>query len=169
MWLMNSATPLALLGVLIGLPLLNALLFRVNAIFLFVSIAVGNLLVQFLGDDVILAVNAFSRSQNVPMIVNLSLQLAPVVMTLFILRKSVPPTKMLLHLLPLVGCCLMIAVLALPLLPLATQEQIFALPLGDVFKQSQDLVVAITAVMILALTWRSYRPHDGKHGKRSKH
>lgn len=158
--------PLVLFAVIAGLPVLNAIVLRVSAIFLFVSIAVGNFLVLYLGDDAILAVNAFTKDKNVPMVVQLTLLFLPVVLTLITLRKSLAKSKLLLHIVPLIGCGLSLAVLAVPLLPSGLQAQIFALPLGDVFKNSQDLIISVTAVMVLLLTWRSYRLSDDKHGKK---
>lgn len=158
--------PIVLFVVLAGLPVLNAILFRVSAIFLFTSIAVGNFLVLYLSDDVILALNAFSKDKNIPMTVRLALLLVPVIMTLFILRKSLTKSKIIWHLVPLIGCGLSIAVLALPMLPSEVQGQIFGMPSGDVFKNSQDLIISVTGIMVLMLMWRGYRHKEGKHSKK---
>jgi hypothetical protein len=159
-------TAIILFAVLAGLPVINALLMRVSAVFLFASIAVGNFLVLYLSDDVVLAVNAFTKTKNVPMIVQLSLLLTPIILTLFFLRKTMPKRKFLLHIVPLIGCGLSVAVFALPILPSAVQGQIFGLPSGDVFKNSQDLIVGITAIMVLLLMWQTHRPNEGKHAKK---
>ena len=162
--------PIVLFAVIAGLPIFNALIMRVSAIFLFASIAVGNFLVLYLSDDVTLALNAFSKDKNIPMIVQLVLLLMPVIFTLFFLRKSTTRGKLLLHLVPLIGCGLSIAVLTLPILPSEVQGQIFGHPSGDVFKNSQDLIVGITAILVLLLMWHTYKPHeDGKHGKKKHH
>lgn len=159
--------PIVVFAVIAGLPVLNALILRVSAIFLFTSIAVGNFLVLYLSDDVTLALNAFSKDKNIPMIVHLVLLLTPVVLSLFFLRKTITSSKIILHLIPLIGCGLSIAVLTLPILPNEVQGQIFGLPSGDVFKNSQDLIVSITAVLVLLLMWRTYGQHaDGNHAKK---
>lgn len=158
--------PIVLFAVIAGLPVLNALILRVSAIFLFASIAIGNLLVLYLSDDVVLALNAFSKDKNIPMTVQLILLLLPMVLTLFFLRKSMPRTKILLHVLPLIGCGLSVAVLVLPILPSELQGQIFGMPSGDIFKNSQDLIVSVTAVMVLMLMWHTYKPRDDKHHKK---
>jgi hypothetical protein len=158
--------PIVLFAVLAGLPIFNAIIFRVSAVFLFTSIAVGNFLVLYLSDDVILALNAFSKDKNIPMIARLTLLLLPVILTLFVLRKSLAKSKFIWHLIPLIGCGLSIAVLAIPILPSEVQGQLFGMPSGDVFKNSQDLIVSITAIMVLMLMWRGYKHSDGKHGKK---
>jgi hypothetical protein len=159
--------PYVLLVLLAGLPILLALLLRVSAIFLFLSVAVGNLLVLFLSDDTTVAVDAFSKGSQTPMIVRLTLLLLPVVFTLFVLRKSLASSKFLLHFLPIIGTGLTLLVLALPILPSEAQAQIFAVPFGGIFKQSQDLIVAITGVLVLLLAFRGYRHKDDK--RRGKH
>lgn len=158
--------PIVLFAVLAGLPVINAVIFRVSAIFLFTSIAVGNFLVLYLSDDVILALNVFSKDKNIPMIARLTLLLLPVILTLFVLRKSLAKSKLLLHILPIIGCGLSVAVLAVPMLPSEVQGQLFGLPSADVFKNSQDLIISITAIMVLILMWRGYRHTEGKHGKK---
>lgn len=159
--------PIVLFAVIAGLPILNALILRVSAIFLFTSIAVGNFLVLYLSDDVTLALNAFSKDKNIPMIVQLVLLLTPVLLTLFFLRKTTTRGKFLLHLLPLIGCGFSIAVLTLPILPGELQAQIFNLPFGEIFNNSQDLIIGVTAILVLVLMWQTYKPHaDGKHSKK---
>jgi hypothetical protein len=92
--------------------------------------------------------------------------LLPVILTLFFLRKSTTRGKFFLHLIPIIGCGLSIAVLALPMLPNEVQGQIFGYPSGDVFKNSQDLIISITGIVVLLLMWSTYKHHEGKHGKK---
>ncbi len=158
--------PIVLFAVIAGLPILSAIILRVSAVYLFVSIAAGNFLVLYLSDDIVLALNAFSKDKNIPMIVQLTLLLAPILLTLFLLRRSVTRGQFFLHLFPLIGCGLSVAVLTLPLLPNEVQGQIVGHPSGVIFKNSQDLIVGITAVLVLLLMWRAYGHHDGKHGKK---
>lgn len=158
--------PIVLFAVLAGLPVLNALIMRVSAVFLFAGISAGNMLVLYLSDDVTLAINAFFKGKNIPMIVQLTLLLTPIVLTLFFLRKTTTRSKLFLHIVPLIGCGLSVAVLALPLLPSDVQGQIFGMPSGDVFKNSQDLIISLTAILVLMLMWHTYKPHEGKHGKK---
>lgn len=164
-----SMMPTILLAAMAGLPVLLALLLRVNAVYLFVSVAAGDLLVRYLADDAALALNAFIRSNNVPTVTYLVMLLVPVVLTLLILRKSLPTTKVLLHIPALVGCGLLVAALALPLLPSPLQSQVVDLPAGNVLRQSQDIIVGVTTALVLFLAWHSYRPRDGKSKKHGKH
>jgi len=157
--------PIIIFGLLAGLPVLVAVLFRVSAVLLFTSIAVGNFLVLYLSDDVVLAVNAFTKDKNVTMAVQFALLLAPVVLALLLLRKTVTKGKLILHVVALVGCGLSIAVMALPIFASDVQAQIFKMPLGDIFKNSQDLIVGITAIVVLLLMLSTYRHKEGKGKK----
>lgn len=157
--------PLIILAVLAGLPILLSIIFRVNAIYLFLSLLAGDILVKFLSDDVALALAMISRSTQVPMITQLTLLLLPVVMTIFFLRKSIPASKFVIHLLPLILTGLSIAVLALPLMTSGTQGAIFATPAGNLLRLTQDLIISVTAIMTLLLVWISNRQPHGKHGR----
>jgi len=121
-----------------------------------------------LSDDVILAINAFSKDKNIPMIVQLVLLLLPVFLTLVFLRKSTTRGKFLLHLVPLIGCGLSLAVFTLPILPQDIQNQLFESPSGNIFKNAQDLIVSVTSVLVLILTWHTHKQHGDTHGKKHR-
>lgn len=161
--------PLILFAVIAGLPVLNTLLLRVNAVFVFTAIAVGNFLVLYLSDDVVLAINAFSKAGSIPMIVQLVLLSLPMILTLIFLRKTMPTSKLLFHLIPTIGCGLMFAVLVVPILSSSLQAQIFSIPFGDIFKNSQDLIVSVTSILILLLMWHTYKHKEAKHKKGHHH
>lgn len=160
--------PLVFLGLLIGVPVLLALLLRVNAVFLFLSLAVGELLVRYLGGEVLLAVNAFVRGEFVSIAVPITLLLGPVVLTLFILRKTLTHTRILVQLVPLLFVGLAIASLVVPLLPAYTQQEIYSQPLGDVLRQSQAIIIAVAAVLSLLLAWQAHKPHGHRTSKRGR-
>lgn len=160
--------PVILFAVLAGLPVLNAVLLRVNAIVLFTSIAIGNFLLLYLSDDVILAVNAFTKAPNVTMIVQLTLLLLPVVLAFIFMRKTIGRGAFLLHVVPIIGCGLSLALLALPIFSGEVQAQVFGLEYGNILKNSQDLVLSITAIMVLLLMFHSNRGHDDKHKKKHR-
>lgn len=157
--------PLIILAVLAGVPVLLAMIFRVNAIYLFLSLVAGDVLVKFLSDDVSLAVAMINRSPHVPMISQLSLLLLPILLTIFFMRRSIPAAKFVVYLLPLILTGLSVPVFALPLLTSGTQGAIFATPIGNALQNVQDLIVCTAAIMTLMLVWFSNRQHHGKHGK----
>lgn len=161
-------TPLILLAVIAGLPVLLALLLRVNAVFLFMSVAAGNLLVRFVGDDADLALGMVFRDADAPILSKFVLQLAPVILTILFLRKTLPRTKMPFHVLPMLATGLSLGVFVLTFLSSSVQQSVYNSPYGDLLKTSQDVIVAAAAVLTLLLAWATYRNKDAKTGKRHK-
>jgi hypothetical protein len=160
---MNAAI---ILGVLAGVPVVLALIRRVSAVLLFLSVAGGSLLVTHLSDDATLVSRMVSRSANVPMITSIVLLVLPVLLTLLLLKKTMPRSKLLLHIIPLLATGLSLAVLALPLLPSHMQAELFAAPYGAPLKNSQDLVIGGTTVLVLLLMLIAHRHKEDKGKKR---
>jgi hypothetical protein len=163
---MNS---LILLAAIAGVPVLLALFLRVSAVYLFLSTAAGSLLVNYVGDDASLALGMMVRGQNTNLIAQFGLLFLPVVLSLLFLRKTMPKSKLLLHIVPLLATGLTIAVLALPFFDSNAQSQIYADRYGDMFKDSQDVIVGGTSILILLLTWLTLKhKEDKKHKKHHK-
>ncbi len=156
--------PLILLGLIAGVPVFLALLLRVSAVFLFLGILVGDVIVKYLSDDVILVLSGFIKNEHLPMIAQLCLLFLPPVFIVVGLRKSLPRSKMLLHVLPLIFTGLGLAVLALPLLTSGTQAAIFGTAIGRLLRNSQDLIMCGAGLLVLGLAWHSYKHKpDKKH------
>lgn len=144
--------------------MLLALLLRVNGVFLFLSVAAGNLLVMSVADDADLALG-MAVSADTTTIARFSLQLAPVLLTLLFLRKTMPRSKMLIHLLPVIATGLMLAVFVLPFLSPDTRGQVYDSAYGETIDSAQDVVIGVASLLTLLLAWFSYRNKDGKRGK----
>lgn len=161
-------TPLILLAAMVGLPFLLTLVARVSAVYLLLSLLVGDILVRYLGDDVVLVASTFMRNFHSDFAVQLVLLLLPVVLTLLLMRKSAPKSQFLLHILPLLAVSLAGLIVALPLLPGGLQHSLTSTPTGTVLKNSQDLIMAITGVAILMLAWLTGRHKEERSGKHHK-
>jgi hypothetical protein len=162
-------TPLITLGLLAGVPLALALLARVSAVYLFVSILAGSLLAQYLSDDVVVVLELFRKSGNPLIAVRLALVVLPVVLTLIFLRKTLKASRLLLELLPLLLCIGMLVVIVLPLLPLSLGAQVTATPYGKVLDTSHDALIGATILCNLSLMWLTSRQKHNEHGRRGKH
>lgn len=149
--------------VIIGLPTVLGLLFGVSAVFVFVSVAVGELLVRFLGDDSGLALGAFIKSQNTPTIAQLALLILPAVFTFIFLKKSLAKSKALIHIVPFVGVGATLFLFAVPLTPSSLQAQILSNPVTGAVVKSQDLIISATGLLVLVTMWITYH-HHAKHG-----
>lgn len=158
---------LIILAAIAGVPVLLALFLRVSAVFMFTSIAAGSLLVTYLGDDAGLAMRLMVRGPNTNIFAQLGLLLLPVVLTLLLLKRTMPKTKLLLHFPALAASSAALAALALPYLDSNAQEKIYANQYGNMLLESQDVVVGAAAILVLLLMWMTYRhKEDKKHKKR---
>lgn len=155
--------PLVLIVTAVLLPVLLALVLRVNAVMLFLAVAVGALLERAAGDSAELALAMVSRSETVSYIAHIGVLLLPVLLTLFFLRKTAK-RNVLIGLLPLFATSFALSVLILGLLPPHLQQVVYGQPFGAFAKQSSDLAITVAAILNLALAWRTHsHKHDGGH------
>lgn len=156
-------TPLIVLALLVGTPVVLAILLRVSSVFLYLAVAAGAFLASSVGDDVVFALETFIRGANASFGIKLTMIGIPVALTLYFLRKTMPSTQFLLQILPLVATGLFLAVVAFNEFSSGLQGSIKADPIGNAFYQASDLIVAVAALLNLFLAWRAYR-HKPKHG-----
>lgn len=144
---------LALL-IAIGLPVLVILLLRSDAPVVFLSLCAGALLVQYAGGDTQLASKAAANSNVVvEQYFQLGLLLAPVVLTTFLLRKTMKPGNFIFSLLPAIGVGLVGVLLAVPLLPNAVSDAITKTSGWAMLQENKEVVVAASIVASLVALW----------------
>jgi hypothetical protein len=160
--------PVYLLAVIAGLPILLGLVFRVSAVFLFISVISGSLLVQFMGDDAVLAAGMLFKGQSADTATLFALLFLPVIFTMLFMRKTMKKSKVLLHIVPLIGVGLSAAVFALPVFADHIEQQITSNKYGEMLTSTDDVIVGATAVSVLLLMWLTERHKEGKHGKHGK-
>lgn len=164
---------LIIVGIVVGIPLIAGIAFRVHAALLFMAVATGALLQQTVGESTALALAAFIKDGPVEMVANIGLIVLPVILTLVFLRKSMKKKEVLLQVVPLVAASLALAAVLMPFLPAGTEDALRSVPSGALLVQSLDVTVAVAAVLNLMLAWRSFHHKDedaqGKHflGKKS--
>lgn len=162
-------TPLIILGAIAGAVVLLSILLRVNAVFLFIGVAAGNLLVSSMSDDADLVIGVFAKGSNSELIAPLVLMALPVLFMLLFLRKTIPASKVILQIVPLTATGLMLAVLLLPLLPESMSAEIYGTEYGDLIKTTRDVVIGAAVLITLFLSWMGYRHKpEGKKGKKGK-
>lgn len=157
--------PLIIIGSIAAAPVLLGLIFRVNAVFVFASICAGYFLQFALSDDVDLAVATIIRGSNSALIAKFVLLGLPIALTLFILRKTAG-RSFLFQLAPLILSGMLLATIALPLLPPGTEGAVYASPYGANIRGAEDLIMAAAVVSNLLLMWSLYKSH---HDKRKHH
>lgn len=151
------------MAALIAGPILLTLIFRVNALYTFISIGVGYLLQLALSDDVDLALAAIIKGSNSIVFAQFILLITPIVLTMFVLKKTASRT-FLLQIVPLLLSGLLLAALSLSLLPPAIEQAIYDLPYGSSIRGAQDLVIAAAAISNLLLMWSLFK-HPTEHRK----
>lgn len=171
-------TPVILLSALVLVPIAVLVVLRINATLVFLSLCLGNVLVQFVAPDAQDFLNLFTAktSQSVSAndgTVRLVLLLLPVVLTAFFMIRTVKGRfKLLLNLLPAAGVGLLGALLVVPLLPAGTGHDILASKEWVQIARAQNIIVGASALVCLLVLWMQ-RPKTGggsdeKHGKKKK-
>lgn len=170
-YILKVMDPLIILIIMLAAPVLVIMLLRINAAQIFLSLCLGNVLVQFIGQDAgtILA-SASARPPGMPAgqsYINLALLLLPVVLTMLIMIHSVRgKAKLAYNFLPALGVGLLVTLLAVPLLSAGLTGSITALPLWRELENLQTLIISISTLLCLLFLWMQ-RPkaakEDGKH------
>ncbi|HSX45016.1 MAG TPA: hypothetical protein VLF39_02825 [Candidatus Saccharimonadales bacterium] len=155
-----------ILGIIAGLPFVLAILMRVNSIYLYMSVAAGLILAQYVSYDTMLALNAFFAHKDFGNYVNLGLLLTPIVLSLFFLRKSMSRSKTIFHLLPLAATCAALGTLIMGYLPGGIQHQLLTNQIGKTADNSQNALIAAATILTLLLAWLTLSPHDDKKKRR---
>jgi hypothetical protein len=161
-------TSLLILAAIAGVTIFLAFFWRVNSMLLFTSVAVGDLLVRYMGNNANLVINSFYRGANADVIAKLGLLLLPVIFTLIFGRKSLSHTKAMLHFAPIVATGIVLALLVLTLLPTAFQDSVYNSQVGPQIKQNQDLSIAAAGVISLLVAWITNEGEKKRHSKKHK-
>jgi hypothetical protein len=165
-------TPLVLLAILVLGPAALAVLFRVSASMLFMSLCVGELLVLNISNDTVAFVTSTSAhaSNFSHSTIELGLLLTPVVLTMIFMFHSLRGSKALINILPALGFGLMSALLVEPLLSPGFQKTLSHAAAWHQILQARTLIVAMSALIALLFLWFSHRgsgssapSHRAKH------
>ena len=170
-------TPSVILGAIVLVPLLLLMLLRVNATLVFLSLCLGDVLVQFVAGDASSFMSLLKSTHATPVtdtvasgnnLVRLVLLLLPVLLTTLFMIKTVKGAKLALNVLPATGVGLLGGLLVVPLLSAGLSHNIIASPLWLQVTRAQNLIVGSSALICLLVLWVQ-RPKTGggdeKHGK----
>ena len=157
--------PLIILGAIVVVPILLALIFRVNALFIYASVCAGYFLQFSLSDDVDLALATIIQGSNSMVVARFVLLGLPVLLTILFLRKTAGRT-LLFQIVPLLFTGLFIAAITLPLLPPGTEQAIYGSVYGGNILGAQDLVIAGAAVsnfLLMVTLYKQKADHKRHH------
>lgn len=170
--MIKHMTPLVLFGLLVLVPVLVAMVLRINAAVLFMSLCVGQVLVQFIAGDTGSFVATFGgHSSNVSeSTIRLALLLVPPIMTAAFMIHSVHRgIKSILNILPALGVGLLTALLVEPLLSPSFQHTLERSSLWHQVSQAQTLVVGLSALLSLLFLWVQRRGSRGRGSESKKY
>src|SRR5665213_1601073 len=167
-------SPAVILAAIVLVPVVLLMVLRVNAALVFLSLCLGDVLVQFVaphGDSFLSFLssermtNPINTSDNT---IKLILLLLPVLLTaVFMIRTVRGSSRLLLNALPSVGVGLLGALLVVPLLSAGLSHNIVHSGLWDQVQRAQDLIVGTSALVCLLVLWLQ-RPKTGGEGKKGK-
>lgn len=160
-------SPDIMLLLIIGVPAAVLVLLRVNAALAFFSACLGAVLLKFVGGAAADFANAFIPALSGNNL-KLAVMLLPLVLSILFLRKSVKGGRLLLNILPAVGTGLLVAFLAVPLLPANSASSIIASDGWGELLKFQALIIGLSALVALLFVWldRHHRAaHKSKHEK----
>lgn len=165
--------PMYILILLLAVPLVVLMGLRVNAALVFLSLCLGNVLVQFIGPDaatILSSASARAPGAAAPSAsyVNLFLLLLPVVLTTLIMIHSVNGrAKLAFNILPALGVATLGVLLAVPLLSAGLTGSITNEPLWRELENLQTLILSLSALLSLLFLWMQ-RPKGHKDDKHRK-
>lgn len=149
-----------LLIIILVIPIAVLTFLRVNAVLVFLSLCLGEVLVTYVAGNA----NSFvslalpNISPTVLSFLQVGLLLLPVVLTtVFMIRTIHSRGRLIMNLLPAAGVGLLGVLLAVPLLPTAQRNQIEAQTLWAQLTRMQTLIVGASAVIGLFFLWAQRR------------
>ena len=164
-------TPTLILGSIVVLPIIVLLLLRINAALVFLSLCLGDVLVQFVAPDASSFFNLFSAN-NINThgagnnTIKLILLVTPAILTaVFMIRTVKGRMRLLLNILPSAGVGLLGALLVVPLMSKGIQHNIITSSFWDQAQRSQDLIVGSSAMVCMFVLWLQRPKAGGKHYK----
>lgn len=167
-------SPEITLAAIVLVPALLLMLLRINAALVFLSLCLGNVLVQFVASDASTWLTTFSSSHTTTVVtttnsnIKIALLLLPAVLTaIFMIHTVKDNVRLAMNLLPAAGVGLLGALLVVPLLSPNLSHDIIASNLWWQAQQSQNVIIGLSAVVCLVVLWMQ-RPTSGGH-KHKKH
>ncbi|HSW74813.1 MAG TPA: hypothetical protein VLG16_02995 [Candidatus Saccharimonadales bacterium] len=144
-----------LLTILIA-PVVLLMFFRVNAVLVFLSLCLGEVLVRYVAGNAnsLLTFVAPNVPPNILNVLQVAVLLAPVVLTsMFMIGTVHGKGKLVLNILPAVGVGLLGVLLAVPLLPPGQRFGIESQDLWAQLTKLQALIVGASAFVGLVFLW----------------
>lgn len=150
------------LGLVAGLPIVLLMALRINATLVFLSLCLGNLLVEFVAGDAhsLLMMGAKHDSATIDPYVKAGLLLLPVILTAVFMIKTIKGGgKLFLNIFPAIGVGLVGALLAVPLLPPGLARSVTHNNIWTQAIRLETLIVGASTLVCLLFLWMQRPKH----------
>jgi len=154
------------LGLVLGLPLVLGLVFRVGAPHLFFSLMAGELLARYFAHDVGTVVASLSRSEIPTQYAEAAIIVLPLLLTAVLLKGTLSKSKVAVHFIPLLITGVVLAAFVLPVLPVAAQDIVRTVSAGQQLLDMSSAIVGVVVLFQLISLWllnRSQHESGKKH------
>lgn len=141
-------------------PLLALTILRINAVMVFLSLCLGDVLVRYVASEANSMLNLFAPSAPSVGVstVQILILLAPAILTsIFMLLSVHGRSKQIMNVLPAAGTASLAVLLVVPLLPNATKHAIQNQALWMQLSKLQALIIGVTAILSLLFLWAGRR------------
>lgn len=155
------------LGLVLGLPLVLGLVFRVSAPHLFFSLMAGELLARYFAHEVGVVGASLSRSELPAQYAEAVIIVLPLLLTALFLKGSLSKSKVALHFIPLLITGVVLAAFVLPVLPGGVQDTVRTLSPGRQLLDMSSAIVGVVVLFQLVSLWLLNRAAG--HGENKKH
>ncbi|HET7320356.1 MAG TPA: hypothetical protein VFI84_02080 [Candidatus Saccharimonadales bacterium] len=152
---------------LIAVPIVFLMALRINAALVFLSLCLGDVLVQFASNDASSTLTAMGIHLGAETVKLFLLAVPTVLTTIFMIRTVKMGSRLLINVFPAAGVGFLGALLIVPLLPPGTTHNVTNSALWTQVQNAQVLIVTVSTLMCLLVLWLQ-RPKagEGKHGKK---
>lgn len=161
-------TPHIILGILLCLPLVLGVLFRVSASALFFSVMAGELLGRYFHSEAASFARSTFKTQASADYAEAFIVILPLLFTALFMNGSIPRHKTLFHAIPLAITGIVLAAFVLPILPTGVQEQVATVPLGKQLLDTSNMIIGVVVLLQLIALWILNRAPGEGHRKRKK-
>lgn len=157
-----------ILGAIIAIIAVGLLLIRTNAAVVFFSLCAGSVLATAVGGETSLFISSFIKNGDASRaIASIGLILLPVLVSAFILRKSVSPGKFLANLLPSIAVGALVVTLIVPYIPGGVRSDLTSNIIWEYLDKFQPLIIVVGMLSSIFLLWlnKDKSKKDKKHKK----
>lgn len=141
-----------IVALVIGMPLALGLIFRTNTSYIFFSLMTGELLGRYFGHDLDGLIQQTTHSSEYEGYGEIFLIIAPVLLTSYILRGSIPKGKWIVHFIPLLVTGIIGGAFILPILPDDPLNLVRDVPIGDwMLHLNKTIIGGLLIVQLLSL------------------